>query len=75
MRYWVVFLVYVVFVMSYVTYAAQGCSKTEDGIVTGAACCIKDLPKNEDVKTEQDKKVNDEGKKEQPKKIKKNLKK
>ena len=46
MRYWIVFIVYICFIFFYVNYA-QGCSTSEQSVVTGAACSIKDLPKLE----------------------------
>ena len=51
MRYWVVFVIYVIFVscVSFFPFA-QGCSTNENGVVTGAACSIKDLPKIEEEK-------------------------
>lgn len=48
MRFFISFVVYLgfLFFVSYYCYA-QGCSQSEEGIVTGAACSIKDLPKVE----------------------------
>jgi hypothetical protein len=60
MRYWSVFFIYVAFVFGISYYSiAQGCSTSEDSIMTGAACSIKDIKKEEkkDINKTKEKKI------------------
>lgn len=50
MRYWIILVVYIFVAGSYFSYSVQSCSKNENGVVTGGACSIQELKKQEQKK-------------------------
>lgn len=54
MKYWLVVIIYILFAGLFVN-SSYSCSNSEKGIVTGGACSIQDLKKQEKEKQHQQK--------------------